>query len=212
MGTGNALARALLIPLKLDEAMELLVTDHDVMEVDTLKVGQRYFFSNVSVGISPQMMSDTKSEHKKVFGRLAYVLAMIKRSRIFQLQRYTITLDGRARSVRAAEVMISTTTLLVKPPFLFGAPDTLADGQLEVYIIRAQTLRDYVRLIWDLFRRPGRSAAKLSHLAATRSVRIEADHSRLVQADGEVIGHTPVEVQLVHKAIHVIIPLTEATG
>lgn len=206
LGTGNDLARALLIPLNLDEAMQLLVSDHAVMEIDALQVGERYFLSNVSVGISPQMMHDTQSVHKKIFGRLAYILAMIKRSSIFHLQRYTLTLDGRARSVRAAEVMISNTTLLAKPPFLFGAPDTLADGQLEVYIVRAQTLGDYVRLIWDLFRRPGRSAAKLSHLAATHSVRIEANRSHLVQADGEVIGHTPVEVQLVRKAIHVVMP------
>ncbi len=206
LGTGNDLARALLIPLKLDEAIDLLVTDHVVTEVDALKVGQRHFFSNVSVGISPQMMRDTQSVHKKIFGRLAYILAMIKRSSIFQLQRYTLTLDGRVRSIRAAEVLISNTTLLVKPPFLFGAPATLVDGQLEVYIVRAQTVGDYVRLLWDLFRRPGRSAAKLIHLAATHSVRIEADRSHLVQADGEVIGHTPVEVQLVHKAIHVIRP------
>ena len=206
LGTGNDLARVLLIPLNLAEALQLLVGDHAVMEIDALQVGERYFFSNVSVGISPQMMRDTQSVHKKIFGRLAYILAMIKRSSIFHLQRYTLTLDDRARSVRAAEVMISNTTLLVKPPFLFGAPDTLADGQLEVYIVRAQTLGDYVRLIWDLFRRPGRSAAKLSHLAATHSVRIEANRSHLVQADGEVIGHTPVEVQLVRKAIHVIMP------
>ena len=53
LGTGNDLARILSIPLKLDEAMDLLVNDHDVMEVDALKVGERHFFSNVSVGISP---------------------------------------------------------------------------------------------------------------------------------------------------------------
>ena len=206
LGTGNDLARALLIPLKLDEAMDLLVSDHTAMEVDALKVGERYFFSNVSVGISPQMMSDTKPAHKKIFGRLAYILAMIKRSSIFQLQRYKLTLDGQPRSIRAAEVMISNTTLLVKPPFLFGPPETLDDGQLEIYLVTAQTLGDYVRLVWDLFRRPGKSAAKLSHLAATHSIRVEADRSHLVQADGELIGHTPVEVQLVLKAIHVIMP------
>ena len=84
LGTGNDLARALLIPLKLDEAMELLVSDHVVMEIDALQVGERYFFSNVSVGISPKMMKDTKSADKKRFGRLAYALAMIKRSSVFQ--------------------------------------------------------------------------------------------------------------------------------
>jgi diacylglycerol kinase family enzyme len=43
-------------------------------------------------------------------------------------------------------------------------------------------------------------------LAATRSVHITADRSHLVQADGEVIERTPIEVQLVLKAIHVIMP------
>jgi diacylglycerol kinase (ATP) len=206
LGTGNDLARALLIPLKLDEAMELLVSDHVVMEVDALKVGKRHFFSNVSVGISPQMMNDTKPAQKKIFGRLAYILAMIKRSSIFQLQRYTLTLDDKPRSIRAAEVMISNNTLLEKPPFLFGPPETLNDGQLEIYVLTAESLGDYLRLVWDLFRRPGQTAKKLSHLAATHSIRIEADHSRLVQADGELIGHAPVEVKLVPNAIHVILP------
>jgi len=206
LGTGNDLARILLIPLKLGEAMDLLVSDHDVMEVDALKVGERHFFSNVSVGISPEVMNDTSSAEKKHLGRLAYIISMIKRSSIFQLQRYTLTLDGRPRSIRAAEVMVSNTTLFVKPPALFGAPETLNDGQLEVYLVMAQTVGDYLRLVWDLFRRPGKSAAKLSHLAATHTIRIEADHSHLVQADGEVIGHTPVEVKLVLKAIHVIMP------
>jgi diacylglycerol kinase (ATP) len=206
LGTGNDLARALLIPLNLDEALQLLATGHTVLVLDALQVGERYFFSNVSVGISPQMMNDTTSADKKGVGRLAYVLAMIKRSGIFQLQRYTLTLVGQPRSIRAAEVLISNMTLLEKPPFLFGPPDTLDDGQLEVYVVTAQTPGDYARLVWDLFRRPGQSAAKLTHLAATHSVRITADRSHLVQADGEVIGHTPVEVQLVPKAIRVIRP------
>ena len=138
--------------------------------------------------------------------RLAYLMTMVKRSSIFQLQRYKLIIDGKPRSIRAAEVMISNTTLLEKPPFLFGPPETLNDGQFDIYVLTAQTLRDYIGLVWSLFRRPGQTANKLSHLAATRSVRIEADHSRLVQADGEVTGHTPVEVKLIPKAIHVIMP------
>lgn len=206
MGTGNELARSLLIPLKLDEAVDLLVSDHAIMDVDALKVGERHFFSNVSVGVSPQMIRNSKSAQKRIFGRLAYALAMIRWSNIFRTRRYTLTLDGRPRSIRAAEVMISNTTLLEKSPFPFGPRDTLDDGQLEVYVVTARTPGDYVRLLWDLLRRPGKSAAKLSHLAASHSVRIEAEASHLVQADGELIGHTPVDVQLVPKAIRVIVP------
>ncbi|MCX5800024.1 MAG: diacylglycerol kinase family lipid kinase [Candidatus Eisenbacteria bacterium] len=207
LGTGNNLARALLIPLKLDEAVELLVSDHAVMEVDALQVGERHFFSNVSVGISSEMAKDTKSANKKLFGRLAYALAMVKRSSIFKLQWYTLTLDGQPQSLRAAEVMISNTTLLDKPLFLFGPPETLSDGQLEVYVVTARHLGDYMRLVWDLFSRPGKPGAKLSHWTVKQSARIDAiRRSPLVQADGEVIGHTPVEIKLVPKAIHVIMP------
>ena len=36
--------------------MGVLVNDHTVMEIDALQVGERYFFSNVSVGISPKII------------------------------------------------------------------------------------------------------------------------------------------------------------
>ena len=46
---------------------------------------------------------------------------------------------------------------------------------------------------------------KLHHLTGKKSIRIDTGRSpRLVQADGEVIGHTPVEIQMVSKALHVI--------
>jgi diacylglycerol kinase (ATP) len=216
LGTGNDLARVLSVPLKLEEALDLLVGDHTIIEVDALKVGDRYFFSNVSVGISPAMMSETKSAQKKRFGRLAYLWTLFKRSSIFQLRRYTLTVDGQARRIRASEVLVSNTTLLEAPPHLFGPPETLNDGQLEAYMVTAHTVGDYFQLVWDLIRRPGQSAAKLFHLEVKRSVRIETgEHSQLVQADGEVIGHTPVEIQLVLKAIHVIMSkpkVNEATA
>jgi len=207
LGTGNDLARALLIPLKLDEAVELLIGDQAVLEVDALQVGERHFFSNVSVGITSEMINDTKTADKKLFGRLAYVFAMVKRSSIFRLHRYTLTLDGQTRSLRAAEVLISNNTLLERPPFLFGPPETLGDGQLEVYVVTARTLGDYMRLVWDLLRRPGKPAAKLKHWAVKHSARIEAVRRLpLVQADGDMIGHTPVDIRLVPKAIRVIMP------
>jgi diacylglycerol kinase family enzyme len=127
LGTANFLARTLLIPLKLEEAMDLIVGEHAIIDVDALGVGERCFFSNVSVGMSPNAVND----------------------------------------IRAAEVLISSTILLEKPPFLFGPPGTLSDGQFEVYVVTARTL---------------------------------------VQADGEMIGHTPVEIHLLAKALHVIMP------
>jgi len=207
LGTANFLARALHIPFKLDEAVELMVGEHAIIEVDALQVGGRCYFSNVSVGMSPKAVNATRASDKRLFGRFAYLNAMVKQSTIFQLRRYVLGLDGRRRWIRASEVMISNSTLMEKPSSLSGPPATLCDGQLEVYVVTARTLSDYMRLVWDLFLRSGGPSAGLSHWTARTSARIEAfRRSPLVQADGEVIGHTPVEVHLVPRAIHVIMP------
>ena len=136
-------------------------------------------------------MNDTRAADKKLFGRLAYVLAMIKQARIFHLRRYMLRLDGRPRLIRVAEVLIPSTTLLEKPPFLFGPPGTLSDGQLEVYVVTARTLGDYLRLGWDVFFRSSKQAAKMSHWEARRGASIDSfRRTSRVQADGEMIGHT----------------------
>jgi diacylglycerol kinase family enzyme len=153
------------------------------------------------------MMDGTKSEEKKRFGLLAYIWTMLKKSTIFQLHRYTLTIDGQRRRIRASEILISNTTLLEKPPFIFGPVETLHDGQVEVYVITAGNLGEYLRLVWDLIRPGGYNAAMLHHWEGRQHLRIETHRSpQLVQADGEVIGHTPVEIQIVPNALHVVMP------
>jgi YegS/Rv2252/BmrU family lipid kinase len=208
LGTGNDLARALSVPLQIDEALDMLSGDNVVVDVDAMRVGERYFFSNVSVGMSPQVMNDTKGPIKKRFGRLAYIWTMVKKSDIFHLHHYKVTVDGQSvQSINASEILVSNTTLLEAPPHVFGPADTLNDNQFEVYMVTAKTWGDFIRLMWDMVRRPGHSAVKLSHLVVKDRICIDTiGSSHLAQADGEVIGHTPLEIQLVPKALHVVMP------
>jgi diacylglycerol kinase (ATP) len=206
LGTGNDLARILNIPLKLEDALSVLAGENTTIKVDALKVGDRFFLSNVSVGITPHMMGETKPEQKKRFGRLAYIWTAITHSSLFQLHRYSLTIDGQRQSVNASEVIVSNTTMLESLPQLFGPPENLNDGKLEVYLITARTLRDYLRMLVDLLL-PGKQAAELFHIGVKENILIESrGRSRLVQADGEVIGHTPVKVELAPKAVQVIMP------
>jgi diacylglycerol kinase (ATP) len=207
MGTGNLLSKVLGIPSKLDDAVKLLSGDHTLIEMDMLMVGDRYFLSNVSVGISPIIMNDTSSEQKKRLGMLAYFWTIVKRSRLFNLRQYILTVDGRSRRVRASEILISNFPYLEKATELYGPPDTLCDGQFEVYLATAHTAGDYVLLLWDLLRGTSQPGSKLYHWESQKNVRIDAGRiPQSVQGDGEVIGHTPVEVQMVPNAIQVIMP------
>jgi len=212
MGTGNLLAKVLGIPSKLNEAIKLLSGDHTTIEIDTLKVGDRHFLSNVSVGISPIIMRDTSSEQKKQLGMLAYFWTIVKRSRLFNLRHYILTIDGKSRRVRASEIFISNIPFLEKATELYGPPKTLQDGQFELYLASAQTVGDYLRLLWDLFRGPSQPGSKLYHWESHNNVSIDAERApQMVQGDGEIIGHTPVEVQMVPKSVQVIMPLPTKT-
>jgi YegS/Rv2252/BmrU family lipid kinase len=207
LGTGNLLSKILNIPQKLDDAVQLIVGDHQLIDIDALKVGERYFLSNISVGISPVIMDETSSSQKKRFGMLAYIWTGIKRSSLFNLHRYILTIDDHPRRVVAAEILISNTPFFEKATTLYGPPETLHDGKFEVYLATAQKFPDYLRLTWDLLRGPGRPGAKLYHWESHYDIRIESTRApRLVQGDGEVIGHTPIDVRVVPKAIQVIMP------
>lgn len=206
LGTGNDLARILGIPLNLDDALALIAADPLLLDVDALKVGDQYYLSNVSAGISPHIMKETGSAQKQRFGLLAYLWTTIRRLHLFRHHRYRLTIDGHSQVVRASEVLVSNTTLLQSVAQVFGPPENLNDGQLEVYLVTARTLGDYVRMAWELIM-PHKEPEKIEHLTVKRAIRIESPGDRqLVQADGEVIGHTPVEVELVLKAIRVVMP------
>jgi YegS/Rv2252/BmrU family lipid kinase len=207
VGTGNGLARALSIPLDLESALALLIEDHDLIELDALQVGDSYYILNVSAGISAHAMRDTPPEQKRRFGMAAYVWTFVTQALGFQPRRFNLNLDGHPAQVRASEILVSNGALLKEAPFPLGPREKFNDGIFDVYIITAQNLGDYLRILWNLiFNRNGRKK-ELRTLTVKKNIRIEgAGREYTVQADGEVIGRTPVEVTVAPSAVKVIVP------
>jgi diacylglycerol kinase family enzyme len=103
--------------------------------------------------------------------------------------------------------LVANGTLLQEPPFPYGSPEGFNDQQLDVYILSARTLPDYLRLLWGLLRRSAKRQAELRTLRFRTSITIDArGRPQPVQADGESIGQTPVTVELAPSAIRVIVP------
>lgn len=209
VGTGNGLARALGIPLEVPEAIELIAGDHAQIHIDAMQVGDRYFTLDVSAGISAKAMEETPPEEKRRFGVAAYVWTILTLVFGIQPRRFNLTVDGHSVQVRASEILVSNGAFL-RDPFPLGPPELFGDGQFDVYILTAQTLMDYIRTLWGLVFKNTRGT-DLRHLVARQIVVI--DHvlrPQPTQADGEVLGMTPVEVRLVPGALIVIAPLKSA--
>ncbi len=207
VGTGNGLARALGIPLDPFVAIDLLVGPHVDMKLDAMGVNNDVYVLNVSAGISARAMDETPSAEKRRFGVLAYAWTILRTLFGYGPRQYQLNIDNHEVRVRATEVLVSNGALLREPSFPLGPRELYNDGKFDVYILTARTIIDYLRIIWNFIAHGGKGRSDLRHLSVEKLVKINAVSTpQPVQADGEVIGKTPVEVKVIPDAIRVIVP------
>lgn len=211
LGTANVLARELGIPVVPEDACRLLAGDHATQGLDAMRLGDKIYFTQVGVGIDALMIRDTKAEAKRRFGRVAYLWTAFTRLLGFQPRTFALTIDGQTRRVRASQVVVANGGILGQPPFRWGPDIRPDDGRLDVCIVRARSLGDYLGLAWHVFRhRPDRNR-NVRYFHAERSIAIRTKRPLPVQADGEIVGQTPVEVEVVPGAVRVVVPAEDGT-
>jgi len=206
LGTGNTLAQDLGIPLDPTAALDLLAEDHTILRIDAMEVGGRYYVLNVSVGLSARLMRDTRQADKRRFGRLAYIWNMIFQLLGFQPYRFELEIDGERQRLRASDVVVANSGALGEPTFRWAPEVRMDDGRLNVSVVRARSIVDYLNVAWSVLLRRHEREPAMRFFVVEQEIRIDSDHVLSVQADGEVIGHTPVHVEAVSGAVHVIVP------
>ena len=96
--------------------------------------------------------------------------------------------------------------MLGQPPFRWGPDIRPDDGPIDVCIAKARTVLDYVVLAWHVVTLRHRADPNVRYLKARHSVAIATKKGVPVQADGEVIGETPVRIELAPGAVTVVVP------
>ncbi|MFN2298640.1 MAG: diacylglycerol/lipid kinase family protein [Anaerolineales bacterium] len=206
LGTGNILARGLTIPLGMEAAIRLIAGEHDVMGMDVLAIGGQWYVINVSVGITSHAVRYVGPEQKRHFGVLAYLFAGLQWLG-WQPRRFEMVIDGKKQRVRASEILVSNGEVLRDLSLPVGPPSTFCDGKLDVYIIKTRSALHYLAVLRNILFRRGKRRPGWRHIPVRGTVRIDSGKNKLpVQADGDPIGTTPVEVRVIPNAIRVIVP------
>ena len=206
VGTANIFARELGIPLDLEDACALLDSQPNTTSIDAMKVGDQYFVLQIGIGIDSLMIRDTDRQSKRRFGRAAYLWTAFTRLIGYQPVRFTIVADGKRVRPRASQVLIANGGVLGAPPFRWGPNIRPDDGKIDVCIVGARTALDYMGLIWHTILGQQRRDRNVRYLTAERSIAISADQPLPIQADGEIIGDTPIQIEVVPDALKVIVP------
>jgi diacylglycerol kinase (ATP) len=210
LGTTNVLARELGIPLDLDEACALLAGPNRTTDIDVMRVGDKHYVTQIGIGVDALMIRDTPDEHKRWLGVAAYLWTAISRLIGFRLRRFSISADGRHARPRCLQVVLANCGTLGASGLRWGPDVRVDDGRIDVCILRARTLLDYLSVGISVLLGRHREDPNIQYLTAERVVSVSTDRPLPVQGDGEVIGETPIEVQVVPRALRVVVPAAEA--
>jgi diacylglycerol kinase (ATP) len=211
-GTGNLLARALGIPLDPKKAVPVLLSGEE-LHIDLGRIvgsdPPRHFAVAAGVGIDSAMVAETPSWLKRRLGVLAYTitatraaLRSVLRQEFFQVR---LTVDGEVFEGAAAAVMIANFGAVLSDRITFGPGIRFDDGVLDACFYSPRNLRDAVRIMWRLMRRDFTSDAAMLYRSGRR-IRIETDPPRMAQADGELLGMTPLEIEIAPRAVRLLVP------
>jgi diacylglycerol kinase family enzyme len=116
-----------------------------------------------------------------------------------------LTVDGEVFEAAAAAVMIANFGAVLSDRITFGPGIRFDDGVLDACLYSPRNMRDALRIMWRLLRRNFASDAAVVYRSG-RHFRIETDPARLAQADGELLGMTPLEIEIAPRAVRLLVP------
>jgi len=206
MGSGNILARQLKLPLHLEKTFAYLGDAPESVWLNAMHINDRYYVLNASVGFSSALIQNTSREDKRRLGILAYFWTGLRVLIGFQPYRFHLCLDDENCYIRATEIFISDRALLEENILLKLLKVEEKKGQLIVFSIKARTIWDYLFLLSDVLLGKVRRSHRMSIYQAGKRIQITSKNPAVTQADGEVIGKTPMTVEVFPHAVQVLVP------
>jgi diacylglycerol kinase (ATP) len=205
LGTGNLLSKAMDIPQKFDQALNLITAaERELVKIDTFKLDDCYYLMNVSVGVSPKIMESVGSDQKQQLGFFAYLINFIQQIFGLKLHRVYIEHDHQTSSHLASEILITNIGTAGVEPLSWSEDIYLNDGSMDLLIFRATNIWDLFRLLLSIFTKKCRINPGVKFIKVNEYCRVESQTPLHIQADGDIIGETPFEVHVIPSSLTII--------
>jgi YegS/Rv2252/BmrU family lipid kinase len=198
-GTGNLVAGALGVPFSVSSAVRaLLAGDRCPFDLGRLP-DNRFFAFAAGVGIDVAMVESTSHDRKRTLGVLSYVITATRAALRRDLVHVTVDVDGQIVEARAVLAMIANAGSVLGGLFSLGPDIRPDDGELDLCLFMPERTRDVLVLVWRAFRGDFRPHPRMAFVRGRRFV-VRCDPPVSVQADGDIVGTTPIEINVAPKA------------
>lgn len=212
VGGGNDFAAALGIPRDPVKATEAVLRGKprrvDVARARTADGRTRFYVGGGGVGLDAEAARYASGAYRHFPGRIRYIAAALR-----ALARYK-ALEVRIEFPESDPMVVVAKTLLAgalnTPTYGAGlrlAPGaTVDDGLLHVFLVEDLSTLGVLNLLPRLV---GSGELRTSRIKRwhVKRVRLATDRPCLFHGDGEILGPTPVEIEVVQSAIQVLAPV-----
>ena len=208
-GTAQDFARGLGLPLTLDSAVERLLIGEEIrVDVGRIRFADgatRLFVNVVGVGFDAEVAGRAHEVRAAMSSFPAHILGFAAAFASYQNKEISLVLDDETRSAHRSRC--NMVVVANGPYYATGmklAPDALMnDGLLDVVVIG-----DIPKLELLLNLPRAFAGTHLDHGEVTfqrvRRLQLDSPEGALVQADGDVVGELPAEIDLLGQALRVI--------
>lgn len=206
LGTLNHFAKDLGIPLELDEAAKV-VLEGAVCKVDVGEVNGRIFLNNSSLGVYPAIVrlreKYSATLRDKWLAALWAGLTVLRRRPFLAVR---IVVEGKAIIRRTPLVLVGNNEYKMAGIHA-GSRESLARGQLALYVLNAEQRPGLVWLAWQVLLK-GAEKVKEVDLTTVVEATVETRRRRIqVAADGEVFTlESPLNFRVRPGALQVYVP------
>jgi diacylglycerol kinase family enzyme len=206
-GTFNYVARNLGLPIEVSEAAQVIAAGHS----EPIAVGEvngRLFLNNAGFGLYSHIIEERELA-KRRFGRhrvVAFLSGLKVLAQRHPLYHIHITADGREHTLKTTTLFFGVNALQLAN-YNLEAAKFIEHGQLAVLSLRLDSRFDIAGAAWAALHGKTEAAQCVDATAAT-SVRVTTRRRALKLAiDGEiVVMRAPLQVRMVHDALHVMMP------
>jgi YegS/Rv2252/BmrU family lipid kinase len=204
LGTVNDLARALGMPLDIQQAIDEF-TGEKTTKADLGKINDAYFMNVVAIGRIPEAINDVDAKEKTKFGKLAYFLAGIKQLSKSETYDFELEIDGQALFIHSSTLLIGSTNSIGGFEQLFPEAE-VNDGVLHLLYLKDETFLDTVKAVPSLLKGVAQSNQNVGYLTfAEAKIRLrKAEHEPLqTNVDGDPGAELPVEIKVLPQHLTV---------
>jgi diacylglycerol kinase (ATP) len=205
LGTGNLLAQNLGIPLDMNAALQVVLKGR-CQPIDLCRMNEHYFVLNAGAGVDAEIMAKSERFGKEIFGVWAYVLEGARHVLFPKSYKFHIIADGKKIQARGLGVICFNAGSQVGAGVSI-APDVVPDdGYLYGTIFRIQGVFSFLRgFIQVLRNKSGHRRDPVQHFRA-KHITISSRPKLCTQADGNVVGETPITLEVLPKQLSFLVP------